>query len=335
MRLLDEETPFPPRYLYRLSDLIPQDEETLSLIWPSIPGWRRQALLEDAEVLGNDDLLLSFIELGMIALGDSEASVRLPAVRILGDYESPRLLPALVNLAVNDPDPEVQAAATASLGYYVYLGEMEEIPESTKNDLESILLNLYRSSEDDQVRRRALESLGYTSREEVDELILAAYGNSNKEWVASALFAMGRSANERWIPQVSDSLDSRWPAVRCEAARAAGELNMRDAVPRLLELLDDPDENVLTATLWSLSELGGGGVREALTAMYDQTEDAEMLEYLDAAIDNLSFNEGLGAFELFDLPENGNGSEDEYEYENDGYEDEDDHLDEIEDLEND
>ena len=42
---------------------------------------------------------------------------------------------------------------------------------------------------------------------------------------------------------------------------------------------------------------------------------------------------GLGAFELFDFPENGNGSEDEYE--NDGYEDEDDYLDEIEDLEND
>ena len=53
------------------------------------------------------------------------------------------------------------------------------------------------------------------------------------------------------------------------------------------------------ATLWSLSELGGGGVREALTAMYDQTEDDEMLEYLDAALDNLSFNEGTRGFRAF------------------------------------
>ena len=49
--LLDTETPFQPRYLYRLSDLESNDLAELKAIWGQIPTWRRKALLEDLEQL--------------------------------------------------------------------------------------------------------------------------------------------------------------------------------------------------------------------------------------------------------------------------------------------
>ncbi|MFN2150842.1 MAG: hypothetical protein ACK2T5_04535, partial [Anaerolineales bacterium] len=57
--LLDTETPFQPRYLYRFSDLESADLADLKTIWGQIPTWRRKALLEDLEQLFGDDYLLS------------------------------------------------------------------------------------------------------------------------------------------------------------------------------------------------------------------------------------------------------------------------------------
>ena len=71
--LLDVDTPLPPRYLYRLSDLDKVELALLKDTWPSIPAWRRQALMEDVETLGESDTLLSFFDLAQFALKDDEA----------------------------------------------------------------------------------------------------------------------------------------------------------------------------------------------------------------------------------------------------------------------
>ena len=43
--LLDDQTPFPPRFLHRLSDLSPEDATTLIKAWPNISSPRRAALV--------------------------------------------------------------------------------------------------------------------------------------------------------------------------------------------------------------------------------------------------------------------------------------------------
>lgn len=52
------------------------------------------------------------------------------------------------------------------------------------------------------------------------------------------------------------ALDDPDPGVRLEAARAAGALRLRSAVPRLLDWLDDPDESLRASTAESLGRLG-------------------------------------------------------------------------------
>jgi hypothetical protein len=112
---------------------------------------------------------------------------------------------------------------------------------------------------------------------------------------------MGRSASEIWLPQVLESLDSKLPQIRAEAARAAGELEAHSDVARVLELLDDPDEDVMTAAIWSLSQLGGDGVGDALVKVFNRTDDEELAEWIDSALENLAFTEGVQAFEMLEL----------------------------------
>jgi HEAT repeat protein len=125
----------------------------------------------------------------------------------------------------------------------------------------------------------------------------------DKEWIASALFAMGRSANECWQDQVLAMLESNLPILRQEAARAAGELEIRDAVPLLIELLDDPDQNTRLASMWSLSQIGGEGVRDILEQLYEEADDDTEVDLLEASLDNLAFTEDSILMPFFDFPE--------------------------------
>ncbi len=313
--LLDVNTPLNPRFLYRLSDLDGAELAQFKQTWPKIPDWRRQSLMEDLETLGEDDLLLSFEAICSFAIHDNEPKVRLPAVRALWEYEQPDLIPDFLAILNTDSQAEVRAAAATALGKYVYLGELEEISPEELRMVEDQLLEVANHAQSTLVRRKALEALGFSSRDEVPLLIETAYASGNKDWVASALFAMGRSANERWEPQVLAMLENNLPPIRLEAARAAGELEIHQALPELMELLNDPDQDVQDAAVWSLSQIGGEGVRETLEQRFQDTEDDDEADYLTEALDNLSFTEDMQLYTLFDFPENGNEQDDEIDEE--------------------
>lgn len=301
--LLDPDKPLPARFLRRLSDLEGLEFEVLKENWPKIPIWRRQALLQDIEDLCKDDTLVSYESLGIIATGDSDALVRLHAVKTLWEFENKNLIPTFKNLLLNDSDVEVRASSATALGQYVYLGELDELPAKKLKEIEDLLLATTNGVDEPQVRQSALESLGYSSREEVPALIEEAFNSEDQEWRASALFAMGRSGDDTWKERVLEMLEDHHPELRQEAARAAGELEIKQAVPLLLELLDDPAEPIRLASIWSLSQIGGEGVREKLEELYDETEDEQEVEYLEAALDNLTFTEGMQLMPILDLSE--------------------------------
>lgn len=299
--LLDVETPFHPRYLYRLSDLEAYELDMLEETWPRVPLWRRQELMKDLEHLGSVNHLLSFEAVGRYAIRDEDPQVRNLAVGILREFEARDLVPLFINLMESDNDVDVRASAASALGRFVYLGEIDKLSSQTQVEIENRLLRVIESDEVPKVRRRALESIGYSGRPEVPELINVAFASGEKAWMASALLAMGRSVDERWEQQITQMLDSKFPALRAEAARAAGELELKGATPRMLELLDDSDEAVRRACTWSLSQIGGEGVREALEELLLEAEEEEEINLLETALDNLSFTEDTQSFSLFDF----------------------------------
>ena len=302
--LLDVETPFHPRFLYRLSDLTAAELDLLKKYWSQVPLWRRQALMEDLEELSASDLLLSFEAISRHASADEDPRVRMLAIRILSEFELEDLIPEYLRLLEVDTDPKTRAEIATALGRFVYLGEIDEIDEAVAREIEGKLLQVFQHDPDTLVRRRALEALSFSSRPEVEPLIEQAYESGEKDWMVTALFAMGRSMGERWVPVVLENLSNKIPAIRGEAARAAGELEISEANPYLFEMLEDPDEFVRSAAIWSLSQIGGEGVQDALTSMLDETEDEDEADLLESALDNLAFTEGMPAFSLFDFPEN-------------------------------
>lgn len=307
--LQDTDNPLPPRYLYRFSDLGPDDVAELEDIWGSVPTWRRKALLEDLEQLFGDDYLLSFEAVCRLGLNDPESEIRFLSIRSLFEYDVEDLIPVFLDLIINDGQEDVRAVTATVLGKFVYEGEIDEIPRKTLRQIEEQLLIVCKSNDTMLVRRRSLEALGFSSRADVPPLIEAAFKHSEYDWVVSALFAMGRSCDERWQEPVVKMLNHVLPDVRTEAARAAGEIEISEAVEHLIDLLEDDNEDVRMAAAWSLSQIGGEGVQEALSLMLDATEEAEEAEFIESAIDNLIFNQGTQFYGIMDYPKEDDVSE--------------------------
>ncbi len=309
--LLDEMKPFYPRYLYRLSDLEGADLLALQTTWSQVAVQRRQAIMEDIEELGEANLALSFEGLCRYAIHDSDPRVRELAIRILRDYEVDDLITQFISILQSDESSDVRAAAASALGGYIYQGEIEELPETTLDLITDQLLKSYNSSEAVLVRRMALEALGFSSREEIPPMIESAYYSGNRDWIISALFAMGRSFNHQWHPLVLEMLDHDDPEIRFEAVRAAGELEMKTAIERLIDLLNDSNSDIRLAAVWSLSQIGGEGVQDALEELYEETEDEEEVEFIEQALENLTFTEEIEAFSIMELSDEFDEEEDE------------------------
>ena len=307
--MLNEEKPLHPSYIYRLSDLSEDDLAALQTTWSKVPAWRRKAIMEDVEEIGQNDYVLSFEEFARHGIQDSEPGVRELAVRSLWEYESRDLIPIYLQLLESDDDYNVRAAAATALGKYIFLGEIEELPTHTQRRIEDRLLDVVNGDENVLVRRRALESLGFSGREEIPALIETAYNSGSVDWLVSALFAMGQSANKDWIPWVTSKLDSDNPEVLLEAARAAGELEIRESVPKLMELVDLDDYDLRTTAIWSLSQIGGEGVRARLEELYEDADDDDEADFIDSALDNLDFTEDIALFDLLELSEDGKPDE--------------------------
>jgi HEAT repeat protein len=303
--LLDNNRPFSPRYLHKFSDISPTDLEALKKIWLQINLDRRVALLEDLEELAEADTLVSFDEVARFALNDPDARVRTTAIRLLWESDDIRLVPVFTKMMVEDNEEIVRAQAASAIGLFVYVGELEAIPSFSHHQIEDALLKVLNGPDTPLVRRRALESLGFSSREEVPDLIRKAYNESDPQWLASALFAMGRSADEEWEDSILKNLDHSNPDVQVEAIRAAGQLELKSAREDLLKMLEDFEDMDIeqrAALVWSLSQIGGDGVREALDQLYDNIEDEDEGEFIEEALDNLSFTDSGGDLSMMGLP---------------------------------
>jgi HEAT repeat protein len=300
--LLDDSNPFPARYLHRFSDMDLTDLKQLKKAWPEVTPRRKLTLLEDLEDLAEADTLTSFDDLARSLLADPDPQVRARAIRLLWECEDQKLVQVYLDMLNNDGDVEVKAAAANALGQFIYLGELDKIPAELHHEIEDQLLKATTISKETLIRRRALESLGYSGRKEVIALIEAAFDEKNIDWVVSALFAMWRSSDNRWKKQVISQLRSPDEDIRSEAIHAAGELELDSSRVILLDILEDEEDlEVRREIIWALSRIGGEGVRAKLEELQEIEEDDEEADFIEEAIDTLSFTEDMGNFSLINV----------------------------------
>jgi len=302
--LIDETKPFPPALLYTFSDLNADDIRILKAAWPSLPLMRRRTLLEDLIDMAERDNLMMFEEVGKVALEDDDADVLISAIDLLFQAEDSRLIPTflrfLQNVSLNE---RVRAAAANALGPYIYLGEVEKIRPKLLQNIVEVLLNIYANDLSDLVRRRVLESLGYSSHAAVPELLRAAYFRPEVAWQESAMFAMGKSADDQWQSFVLANLEHENLKVRLQAIHAAGELTLYAARQTLLRMLNQEykNEELRHELVWALSQIGGEGIEAAFYRLMDRIDDEEELTLIEDALDELNFTNDKSIFELMDI----------------------------------
>lgn len=293
---------FPRRYLPYFSDIDPASLSLLLEAWPRVKPTRKRTLFNQLESLAETDTLVSFDDLARALLTDTDSEVRARAIRLLVDCDDQKLVPAYIKILGQDDDSSVRAEAARALGQFVMLGELEEISAAHHHNAEDALFRSESDDDDADVRRAALESLGFSSRLEVPTLIESAFRRADPDWRASALIAMGRSNDDRWEDEVLSMLLNDLPSVQLAAVQAAGELALTSAGPILLGMLQDLEEEVndevISAAIWSLSQIGGEEARLFITDLLDQTEDEDLTEFLEEALENLAFTEDLERFDL-------------------------------------
>jgi HEAT repeat protein len=300
--LLDESRDIPEAYLNGFSDIEPAALASLLEVWPRIAPGRKRLLLDRLNALAEVDTLVSFDDLARALLKDPEAPVRVRAMRLLAECHDARLIPVYLDILTGDEDVSARVEAATALGTFVQLGEFNAIPEQAHRQVEDALLGVLGKEDEVVVQRRALESLGYSSRPEVSVLIESAINRQDPDWKGSALFAMGRSGDEKWQGHVLHMIPSVYDNMRLAAVGAAGELKLKAALPLLLKLLEEEeDDAVAGAAIWSLSQIGGEDARVYLENLLDLAEDEEQVTFLEEALDNLAFTDDMDRFDLLAL----------------------------------
>ncbi|MHB1416089.1 MAG: HEAT repeat domain-containing protein, partial [Chloroflexota bacterium] len=208
--------------LVSLSDLDRGQVGRLRSVWADLPTERRRWLVDSLAELAEDNFELDYAAVFKMALSDEDADTRQMAIEGLWESDDLSVAYALLAMLANDPAEEVRAAAAGGLGHFTYQAEMEEIPADLAEKVRVALLDIIHGDGPLEVRRRAVEAIGFLSEdEEAKQAIAEAYAHADPRMRTSAVFAMGRSCDLQWLADLLHEMESDDPQMRFEAARAA------------------------------------------------------------------------------------------------------------------
>lgn len=290
----DTHAPLVWRRLKELAGLGVESRTALRDAWASIETSRRQEISSALVELAEDDIEFDFHEVFLAALNDPDESVRTSALEGLWEDNSSTLLEDMVHMLANDPSGAVRAAAATGLGRFAYMGALEELNQQhAKRVRDALYAAATDAAQPFEVRRRAIESLGYQGDDPtIEGLIQQSYADPEQLMKESAIVAMGRSMQPQWLETIERELVGPSPALRYEAARALGEMGdmARGSLSRLLPLVDDEDNEVGLAAIWSLGQIGGSHAKRVLQRIARSNNEARRQAASDA-LEELSLDD--------------------------------------------
>ncbi|MEM8529584.1 MAG: HEAT repeat domain-containing protein [Chloroflexota bacterium] len=283
------------RQLKQLSNLHRADYDKFWPTWQMIQPERRYEIVHTMVEMAEEDVSLNFEEILFWLLQDTEPKIRIEALEGMWENIQPRALQRTISVLRNDSDADVRAVAALSLSRFTYLVSLDEL-DADQNGLRNVLMDtILDEQQPNDVRRRAIESIGYLAEDaEAQTEIQHAYESKEQLLQESSLVAMGRSMRVEWLPTIEHEMGSPSPALRYEAARAAGEMS-EDAQPilaKLFPLVNDSDTEVALSAIWALGQIGGETALKNLQRIRD-TSDAARSQAAADALAELSLEDGI------------------------------------------
>ena len=307
-RLQHSEVDLTPRDFGLFSDMDRTKLASFRDLWGNVPAEVRRGLISALALLAEQSLEYSFDRVFKEVLSDPDPDVRHKAIQGLWECEDESLAGVFLHMLEEESDETVRAAVASGLGRFVYLAELDELEPTLATAIETALFTTIHNPDVPlEVRRRAVEAIGFSCHSELPDIIRDAYEHEHPRMRVSALFAMGRSADSRWRKIVLQELDSSDDEIRFEAVRAAGELSLREAVESLARVLDEKEDVMIRqAAVWSLGQIGGNSAKRVLHHIL-ANEEEDLVEVAQDALEGLSFEAEFP--EIFELMQAG-GDED-------------------------
>ncbi len=263
--LANSKKPLLNSQLAELSNLDSHDLEVFIQAWVTFTAKRRRQITYRLVELTSDNVELNFDSIFKQCLKDRDADVRSEAIEGLWESEEAALIEPLINLLEQDTSEKVQSAAAVALGKFAMLAEHKKLqPHHTSRISQALLGVINDKNRPVEVRRRTLESAAPLSLSQVHEAIMEAYQSHNTKFRVSSIYAMGKNCDPSWLPVLLNELNNDDPEMRYEAVGACGELEEMEAVPHLVELVNDPDIDVRLATIQTLGKIGGTEAKQCL-----------------------------------------------------------------------
>ncbi|KAA1172846.1 HEAT repeat domain-containing protein [Marinobacter salinexigens] len=175
-------------------------------------------------------------------LGDESAVVRREAVGVIGWLKQPENLPALVETAQHDADPEVRRAATGALVY------------ATPNQVGQALIGLLKD-EHWQVRCEAANSIGKLDYQDAVPALMESTRDELWQVREKSVDALGKLGSVDAIPVLGECAKDAMSNLRKAAIGALGTIAHSDGRPFVVTALDDPDPDVRKLARWAMSKL--------------------------------------------------------------------------------
>jgi HEAT repeat protein len=278
----------PQEVYYGLSDITSDQLLQFKSFWETLGSDYRLQIVSALAEASETNFEFEYRDFGLFTLRDVESRVREASIKLLWIDESTEFAEYLVHICQNDDDPTVRAAACSELGRFILLGEYEEIPETLANQIQEAVIGIWMdTTEVVEVRRRALEAISNSGHPMLKTAIEDAYTSDEHLLKVSAVFAMGRSLDQSWRPMILKELDNPDAELRFEAARAAGELELKQSVSQLGRIALTDDREIQEVAIWSLGEIGGTQatrILEDLSAEAEDADDDELLEVVEDAL---------------------------------------------------
>jgi HEAT repeat protein len=291
--------------IYGLSELTDDQIATLRPTWLALDTAYRQILMGVLADEMDSNYELDYQSIGVLALDDSDDQVRRSAIELLSESEDLAVMDRLIHIVSHDNSDDVRAEAMRVLGNFILLGELGDIDEDETKRAQKLALSVYKNDEEDiQVRARSLEAIANFGYGKINQMIEESYRSYDEILKIASIVAMGRTADSRWEDIVLEELEIGFDDMQIEAARASGELQLKDAVPHLAVLLKEGDREAQQVCIWALGEIGGKEatrVLESAATDAEEAEDGEMIDLIDDALSNANFAGSSKFFNNIDL----------------------------------
>jgi HEAT repeat protein len=294
-KLADPKQPLSHKLLRGLSGLDRAGLATVQQAWPGMATERRRQITHSLVEMSEDDIDMDFVDLFRAMLSDSDAEVRASACSGLWEASDERLVDPLIDLMQKDPAADVRAAAALTLGHFAMMAADGRLHGARPKRLLDALLATFDATKDRlntvEVRRNALEAAAFFSDDKrVPVAIGEAYASDSLTLRAGAVSAMGYTVDMAWESIILTELRSPEPELRFEAARSAGDMMLKSALPMLLDMTADSDPEVRLMAIWALGEVGGSEAKSALVKLTKSAQES-ISEAAEEALETLRFNE--------------------------------------------